>query len=287
MNKDPFRYPPVILIGARSYIGRVVASFLESCGYRIVSANSDNCNLLEPSSIRFFYESLDSEKYVVVFVAALTKPQGESYDGFVKNVQMVRNWMEVFNSEKVKSLIYLSSVDVYGRPDTLPITENTPLSPDNWYGLSKRDCEWILHLQAQDQGFPVSILRIPGVYGDGQGDKSVVKSLLDQAKRGSIRIHGSRYVKRDYLYVCDLAGLIKMCIQDPFDDCVNISSGEVLSIKDIVDHICDASGLKFNITYQPSTNRSFDLIYGNDKLRSCFPNFNFTPFIQGLSSYLP
>jgi nucleoside-diphosphate-sugar epimerase len=63
--------------------------------------------------------------------------------------------------------VYLSSVDVYGRPaDGEPVTEDRPLAPATPYARGKARCEELLTLAATRQGrADFTILRLPYIWG--------------------------------------------------------------------------------------------------------------------------
>jgi nucleoside-diphosphate-sugar epimerase len=64
------------------------------------------------------------------------------------------------------AFVYISSVDVYGYPDSTPVTEAYPLQPASGYGRGKAACERLLLDAAALQGRKdCSILRPPHIWG--------------------------------------------------------------------------------------------------------------------------
>jgi nucleoside-diphosphate-sugar epimerase len=61
-------------------------------------------------------------------------------------------------------LIFASSREVYGQPDTLPATEEAPLQPVNVYGRSKVEGERLVGM-ARDRGLRAAVVRLSNVYG--------------------------------------------------------------------------------------------------------------------------
>jgi UDP-glucose 4-epimerase len=71
---------------------------------------------------------------------------------------------------KIRRLIYTSSAQVYGAwgwplvaPATMPITEETPLRPQNAYSCSKVANENYSHMLAETHDMSVTVIRIPWV----------------------------------------------------------------------------------------------------------------------------
>ena len=58
---------------------------------------------------------------------------------YKENIQITKNINEFCNTNKIKKLIFLSSVDVYGNPnkDKETFYETSRLNPQNWYARSK------------------------------------------------------------------------------------------------------------------------------------------------------
>jgi nucleoside-diphosphate-sugar epimerase len=62
--------------------------------------------------------------------------------------------------------VFISSVDVYGYPQTTPINEHHPLNPFSSYGNGKLECERLLEQKAlQAKRTDWSILRAPNIWG--------------------------------------------------------------------------------------------------------------------------
>lgn len=275
----------ILIVGARSYVGAGIHRFLETSGFHVVAATSSNCNLLDRQSIRAFSDQLPRARYDVLFVASVTKPAGDSFDGFRGNVTMLQQWVEGMDWSLVRSLIYISSVDIYGTPVTLPITEHTTTTPDNWYGLAKRDCEWILGRHADM--VPVTILRIPGIYGPGPGDRSVVKRLVDSAISGCLTIFGDGSTRRDYVFLPDLARLVSALLARPAACTLNVASGDNHSILEVVETIQAMVLSAFDVVHTSPEHPLFDLVFDTTLFESHLPNFSFTPLNIGIQTYLP
>lgn len=124
----------------------------------------------------------------------------------------------------VKRLVFSSSANVYGDPETLPLTEGSRLGPNNPYGKSKLMVEHILRdVAAAHASWRVACLRYfnpvgahhSGLIGeDPRGVPSNLMPLLVQAalgKRAKLSIFGDDYPTvdgtgvRDFIHVMDLA----------------------------------------------------------------------------------
>lgn len=97
-------------------------------------------------------------------------------------------------------VVYASSREVYGQPDTLPANEDTPLRPVNIYGRSKAEAERIV----QASGLPTAILRFSNVYGSTSDHADrVVPAFARQAALGlPLRVDGAHHTF-DFTHLSD------------------------------------------------------------------------------------
>ena len=168
----------IIIIGKEGYIGGALTRhFLSQKSYNIVAPALTECNFLNLLEVKNFFANISYQNCHVVFAAVINKSENDSLHTFLQNVKIVSNFIEGQKVSNLSSIIFLSSVDVYGRNSVTPITEETKINPDNWYGLSKYVSEWML-ASSEENKCPVTILRLPGIYGKSPNDKSVITIQL-------------------------------------------------------------------------------------------------------------
>ena len=98
-----------------------------------------------------------------------------------------------------KRLVFSSSREVYGDPQTLPVAESAPLSPKNAYGASKAAGEMYCRAFASPSFTPV-ILRLANVYGTRDFDR-VIPIFVNQALRGlPLTLYGGKQVL-DFVWI--------------------------------------------------------------------------------------
>jgi len=131
---------------------------------------------------------------------------------------------EVMGEAGVATFVYSSAATVYGQPETLPATEDTPLAPLNVYGRTKRIVEDFLRdLARANPNWRMAILRYfnpAGAHASGMlGESSRGKPhnlvpLLCRIAAGEdaeLTVHGTDWPTpdgtclRDYIHVQDLA----------------------------------------------------------------------------------
>lgn len=104
--------------------------------------------------------------------------------------------------------VFASSAAVYGVPGQIPVSEDHPVGPLSFYGLSKASAERYVREYSR-RGIDCAILRYANVYGprqDTQGEAGVVAVFVDLLVRGGRPvIHGDGTQSRDFVYVKDVA----------------------------------------------------------------------------------
>ncbi len=125
-------------------------------------------------------------------------------------------------------MIMLSSRKVYA-PSDHPLAETSPIGPSDAYGANKRRAEERL---ARELGERLSILRLSNIFGDERvpGRRSFLALLLNRLmEQNQIRYDMSPFVKRDFLPVETLTGLLARIVREPPGGVLNVGSGIALS----------------------------------------------------------
>ena len=277
----------IVIIGRRGYIGGAIVKYLSSEGsYNIVAPSSAKCNFLNLEEVKSFFSTLGFEECHVVFTAVINKSINDSMQTFLQNIQIISNFVEGQEKANISSIIFLSSVDVYGKDFSAPITEETSINPDNWYGLSKYVSEWILASNGKIE-CPLTILRLPGVFGKAPKENSVIGNLVQNIEENrKVILTGNGEALRDYVFVNDVAAIIESFILNSHPGIFNLATGTKYSIKNIVEIIRNTLKTDFEIVYEHGYGcRMFDIFFNNHKLTKALPDFRFRGIEAGIESY--
>ena len=156
-----------------------------------------------------------------------------------------------------KNLVFSSSATVYGKPKSLPIEEDFPLSTTNPYGTTKLMIEQILgDLYKSDNEWSIAILRYfnpigahsSGLIGENPNDipNNLMPYIVKVATKELpiLSIFGNDYDThdgtgvRDYIHVVDLAKghikAIEKVLKDKKIDYYNLGTGNGYSVLDLV-----------------------------------------------------
>ena len=282
----------ILVTGGAGYIGSHTCLALLDAGYEVVVvdnlSNSKEESLkrvqgLTGKTLEFHkVDLLDKRALNAVFEKSLInavihfaglKAVGESVSiplrYYHNNVTGTLNLCDVMREHDIKTLVFSSSATVYGDPQTVPIKEDSPLSPANPYGRSKLMIEEILQdLHRSEAGWNIALLRYFNPVGAhssgliGEDPNGVPNNLLPFitqvaiGKLSELSIFGNDYPThdgtgiRDYIHVVDLAlGHIKALAKlasNPGIVVYNLGAGRGYSVLEMVSGFEKATGQKIH-----------------------------------------
>lgn len=135
---------------------------------------------------------------------------------------------------KMKRFVYLSSAEVYGQPQTNPITEQHPLAPRSPYAAAKCGAESFISTFTATCGMSSVILRPFSIYGADAPSGGVVSTILRMARFEDSIVLGDLSPIRDFCHVDDLtAAILGSCVvRLESSQVVNIGTGKGVSVGD-------------------------------------------------------
>jgi len=225
-----------------------------------------------------------AHKFEAVIHFAGLKAVGESveqpliyYQNNVSGSLTLLSVMAEFNCHK---LVFSSSATVYGDPESVPISEDFPLSATSPYGQSKLMIENILRdLYLSNNDWQISILRYfnpvaahpSGLIGDNpNGIPNNLMPYVAQVAVGKLKklsVFGDDYDTpdgtgvRDYIHVMDLSNAHIKALQALSSDhgcqAFNIGTGQGYSVLEMIKAFEEASGR--TIPYDIKARRAGDV----------------------------
>lgn len=148
------------------------------------------------------------------------------------------------NQDSVERFIHISTSEVYGSAQTVPMTEEHPLNPASPYASAKVGADRLVYSYWVTYDIPAVIIRPFNNYGPNQHLEKVIprfvtSALLDEP----LTIHGSGKNTRDWVFVEDLCQALDKAMHVSLDKVkgmvINIGTGRDTSIEVIADIILD------------------------------------------------
>lgn len=221
----------------------------------------------------------------VVIHTASRQPGRYTFPEFVTgNVLTTVNLLDALKSSPPKQIIYTSTLSVYPQSTQLPFTETHPPSSALPYAATKRWAEQLVETFAESQ---VTVLRLPSLYGAGQGD-SFIDGLAQLAQRNEdLELFSRGTVIRDALHVSDVISAIQACIAKPpiEEFCLmNLGMGRAISTLEYAEALVEALGSQSKIVLSDREALQFDC-YADIHLARQIIGFQPTELRESLRRY--
>lgn len=152
------------------------------------------------------------------------------------NVIGTLNVLEATRKRGVGRVVHTSTSEVYGTPETVPITEDHPLRGQSPYSASKIGADKLVEAYHASFDVPVVTLRPFNTYGPRQSTRAVIPTILSQLISGQTVVRlGSLEPKRDFTYVSDtVRGFIAAATADNVEgEVIQLGTGFSYSIGEI------------------------------------------------------
>ena len=302
----------ILVTGGAGYIGSHTCVELINAGYGVVIV--DNlCNSKEEAVRRIekivgcpvtFYrndildaaalDKIFSENQIdAVFNFAGLKAVGESCEKpieyYKNNISGMLVLLEAMRKHGCKNLVFSSSATVYGKPKSVPIREDFPLSATNPYGRTKLFIEEILRdVYKADASFNIAILRYFNPIGAhasgliGEDPNGIPNNLCPYITRvcvgklEKVHVFGNDYPTpdgtgvRDYIHVVDLAKGHVCALKKLFEGSglftVNLGTGTGYSVLDIINAFSKALGRPIPYVFEPRRQGDIPECYADPSL---------------------
>lgn len=261
----------ILIIGGAGYIGSHVArEFIDrgndvtvfdnlSSGLRenlFPEARFVHGDILDPMALgALMRDGFDALVHLAAFKAAgesMIKPEKYS----VNNITGTLNILNAAVASGVSRVVFSSSAATYGEPQYLPIDEDHPTNPENYYGFTKLEIERFLAWYDKLKGVRFAALRYFNAAGyDVQGriaglernPANLLPVVMEAAcgMRPKVQVFGNDYDTidgtgvRDYVHVTDLAVghalALDYLVKNDASLTVNLGSESGLSVLQLIE----------------------------------------------------
>ena len=201
-------------------------------------------------------------QYIINLAAISFVPDGGDATIYAVNSFGPQHILEASLSLSVppKRIILASSANVYGSQDGQVIDEGCHAQPINHYGCSKWAMEQVASTYADRLN--ITITRPFNYTGRGQAEKFLVPKIVAHFQSKAQRIElGNIDIWRDFSDVRWVSQAYSQLLSAPWHEfnIVNLCSGRLLSIREIIATLEKLSGHKMEVTVNPNFVRSADI----------------------------
>jgi len=267
----------VLITGASGFVGRNLAEQLR-CNYDITAPSHSEFDLGDDEAIRQLFESRRFDVVLHCATVRSNRKTGEPANLFADNCRIFFNLVR--QRTHFGRMLYFGSGAEYDRRYYVPRMREEYFDthiPIDGYGLSKYICAKYCEQLAN-----VTNLRLFGVFGKYEAWQ--VRFISNACCRV---IHGMpitirRDVRFDYLYVDDLAAIVKWFIEHPASHrAYNVCTGTPVQLSDLAKIVADVSKRNPEIAIREpglGTEYSGD----NTRMLAEMGSFRFTGFTESI-----
>lgn len=245
----------VLVTGASGFIGRALTKALITQSYEVVGLWSKDGDIADPDTLRP-YAGVDFYRVFHLAAKTFVPDSWKDHLGFYRtNVLGTANVLEFCKIHRIP-LTFVSAY-VYGQPDRLPISEDSPIRPNNPYALSKYLAEQLCRFYAEEFGSLISIIRPFNVYGKGQNPKFLIPSIVQQAEHASVITVKDLSPKRDSIHVDDLVRALILALPREKELAIyNIGTGLSVSVREVIETVQAVLGTQKTVIEEKDARRN-------------------------------
>lgn len=304
----------ILVTGGCGYIGSHTIVDLIENGFEVISVDDNSrstsyllngiekitgkkvknykVDLKDYNDTRAVFQENEDISGIIHFAAY--KAVGESVDEplmyYENNLFSLVNLLKCVDEFQIPHFVFSSSCTVYGNPDSIPVTEQSPIKKaESPYGATKQMGEEIVSTSAVKTGCKAILLRYFNPVGShpssliGElpiGKPANLVPAITQTAIGKIpemNVFGTDYdtrdgsCVRDYIHVCDIAHAHTLALQYLIEnkntspcDIFNLGTGNGVTVLEAIKTFEEVSGQKLNYKLAPRRPGDVIAIYANN-----------------------
>ena len=249
-----------LVTGANGFVGRVLCRHLADQGWEVRGCDLNaadeqpdykTCDVAEAGQIEAVLDWAGPITHVFHLAARTFVP--DSMDdpcGVVEtNLQGTMRLLTLLHARGggVRT-VFIGSSEAYGPPQSVPITEDHPLCPNNPYAMTKAAADHFCAYAHQSMGMDIVRIRPFNHSGPGQSDRFVLSSFARQVAeveaglRGPVLEVGNLAARRDFSHVGDVVRAYeRAAIDGASGEAYNVCSGRSYVIQEALDTLLGLS----------------------------------------------
>ena len=158
----------ILLLGGTGFLGKFLLKRLDQKNsVKVMIHDSDfqtsaekfKGNILKKKS---FFNEIRKDEIIINFLGQITANESDFIDlNIVGGINLLNSCLE----KKIKKIILISTINVYGENLEQPSKENDSLKPKTTYGVVKMITEQMYEYFSKIHGIDIVILRLADIYG--------------------------------------------------------------------------------------------------------------------------
>ena len=245
----------VLLLGGTGFLGKPLLQKLETKNStKVMIHNTD----LQTTAQKFkgdilnkksFFDEIRNDETIINLSGQMSQDECNFINS---NIIGGLNLLNSCTKKKIKRIILISSINVYGENLEKPSKETDQLCPTTPYAGIKMVTEQMYKKFAENHGISITILRLAGIYGSRNKSGFLTKIIKSIKNKDVIPVcYNNGQQQRDVLYIDDAVDCILNAINSHHEGfhVFNISSGERHSVNELISMIEKISETKIPMEY--------------------------------------
>ena len=218
-----------MIMGGAGFVGSHLAEYLLKKRHKIVICTKTSVKNIDSIREKIEIEKIDVTNYVklekfiikkkpdvIIHLAGNTshsKSFESPFNDLDSNTKSTLNILEIIRKGLLNCKFILGSTFVViGKPNKLPVNEQTPCNPTTMYGVNRLSSEYYTKIYNQVHGLNTNIFRITNSFGPREQiipNKNAINYLIYKGFKGeNITIYNSGKFFRDLIYISDVVSAI-------------------------------------------------------------------------------
>lgn len=260
-----------LVIGSNSFSGAHFCGYLLQRGHEVVGVSRSP----EPNPVflpyrwladqhNFQFAQIDLNHQLAELISLIREFQPEYVVNFAAQGMVAQSWSipehwyqtnvvaqvklhdQLRQVPGLKKYVHITTPEVYGSTEGW-IKETFHFAPSTPYAVSRAACD--LHLVSffKAYQFPVVFTRAANVYGPGQQLYRIMPRTMLFARLGkTLPLHGGGHSIRSFIHIEDVAdATYRVALRGTPGEAYHISTNDTVSIRQLVEQICDLTGVAF------------------------------------------
>lgn len=260
----------IVIVGSNSFSGASYADHCLAQGARVIgiSRSPEPIDAFLPYRMNrrsgFTFRQLDLNRDLDAMMAVIRDCRarwvvnfaaqsmvGESWrtpaDWFMTNaVSTVKLHDALRQCDFLDRYVHISTPEVYGSCEGF-VKEDFPFNPSTPYAVSRAAADMSLRTFRAAYGFPVVTTRAANVYGPGQQLYRIIpRTILYILLGRRLQLHGGGVSTRSFIHMRDVSDATWRIMREGIPgETYHISTGDVISIRGLVERLCAKLGVRF------------------------------------------
>ena len=282
-SDEPGWRHPILVIGGTGHVGAAMCNFLLDRGHPVTAASRTDSPVFESPAIRRTRLDVTEPTGTTPLPPSATAvicPSVDNSSG--AEPSWIGHLLERLAGVGTNSVVYFSTMWVYGAPADCFLTESTPTAPTSPYSAAHLHNESVLTDRAQDLGLDISILRMANLVGPDpfyryRSKVSFAHELVEMAVRNKVIVLRSppstpRNLLTRTLLHHDLTAVLDRNVVKRRVDIINLGGGSTTTVVEVARKVAEMTerydGAPVRVEYpsEPTAQPTFHL--DTTKIRS-------------------